>query len=224
MQGEGLSVASSGPSPVRRGACHVVCAGPRGGFEPVIGARDFVIAADAGYLACVDAGIAPDFVIGDFDSMAVEEFEGAACEHVTLPTAKDDTDTVAALREGLRRGYRRFEVHCALGGDVGHELANIQTLLFLHGQGARGTLHGQGQEVRAVFPEDGEVTAATYRGERVSVFALAGDAHGVSEHGLRWELDDADLSAGFPLGVSNEALGERATFSVREGQLLVVLG
>lgn len=206
------------------GVCHVVAAGPEAGFAPHIGARDFLIAADAGYLACEEAGLVPDLVIGDFDSMAVEEFEGAACEHVTLPTAKDDTDTMAALREGLARGYRSFEVHCALGGDLGHTLANVQALVFLRGHGARGVLHGQGQDALAVFPEDGEVAVPTARGMRVSVFALAGDARGVSEHGLRWELDGAELDANFPLGVSNEATGDRATFSVAEGQLLVVLG
>ena len=30
---------------------------------------DFVIAADAGYLACLVAGVTPDLLLGDFDSM-----------------------------------------------------------------------------------------------------------------------------------------------------------
>lgn len=207
-----------------RGICHIVSAGPEAGFDPHLGARDFLIAADAGYLRCVRAGLVPDFVIGDFDSMAIEEFDGAACEHAVLPTAKDDTDTIAAIREGLDRGYVRFQVHCALGGDIGHELANIQSLLFLHENGARGVLFGQGQTAFAVFPEDGEVRVGTKRGLRVSVFAFAGDAHGVAERGLRWELEGADLESSFPLGVSNQATGGHAVFSVGEGRLLVVLG
>lgn len=206
------------------GTCHIVCAGPKAGFDLCLSSGDFLISADAGYLTCKEAGLIPDLAIGDFDSMAIEELEGAGCERVTLPRAKDDTDTLAAMREGLARGYTRFAVHCALGGDLGHELANIQSLLFLRAHGARGVLHGQGQRAFALFPEDGELEVATRPGLRVSVFALAGDARGVTERGLRWELENAELSAAFPLGVSNEAAGAHATFAVGEGQLLVVLG
>lgn len=206
------------------GTCHVVCAGPAEGFALAPRAGDLVVAADAGYLTCSRAGVAPDLVIGDFDSMDARVLDGASCERLTLPTAKDDTDAIASLRAGLARGYRIFELHCALGGDLGHTLANVQALLFLRDKGARGVLRGCGQDARAVFPEDGEVALCTHPGERVSVFAFAGDAHGVCERGLRWELDDAELRAGFPLGVSNEATGEQASFWVREGQLLVVIG
>ncbi|MDD7202761.1 MAG: hypothetical protein PUH18_00230, partial [Coriobacteriaceae bacterium] len=137
---------------------------------------------------------------------------------------KDDTDTIAALKEGLRRGFTCFELHAALGGDVGHELANLQALLFLREHGARGTLHGQGQRVVTVAPQDGEVTFPAVPGMRVSVFAFGGDAHGVCERGLKWELEDADLAQSFPLGVSNEALGTRIQLRVGAGLLLVVLG
>ena len=137
---------------------------------------------------------------------------------------KDDTDTIAALREGLRRGFTCFELHAALGGDVGHELANLQALLFLREHGARGTLHGQGQRVVTIAPQDGEVMLQTVPGMRVSVFAFGGDAHGVCERGLKWELEDADLAQSFPLGVSNEALGIRIQLRVGAGLLLVVLG
>ena len=75
-----------------------------------------------------------------------------------------------------------------------------------------------------VAPHDGEVTFLTVPGMRVSVFAFGGDAHGVCERGLKWELEDADLTQAFPLGVSNEALSTRIQLRVGEGLLLVVLG
>ena len=137
---------------------------------------------------------------------------------------KDDTDTIAALKEGLRRGFTCFELHAALGGDVGHELANLQALLFLREHGAHATLHGQGQRVVTIAPQDGEVMLQTVPGMRVSVFAFGADAHGVCERGLKWELEDADLVQAFPLGVSNEALGTRIRLRVGAGMLLVVLG
>jgi len=77
---------------------------------PHPGAQDFLIAADKGYEALEAYGVPPNLVVGDFDSL------GRRPNHpnvVQLPVAKDDTDMVYALREGLDRGYRRFVL---LGG------------------------------------------------------------------------------------------------------------
>lgn len=209
----------------RHGTCHIVCGAP--GDELVLEKRanDLVVAADGGYRACEQAGIVPDLLIGDFDSLGLDAARAVTgVDRIELPCAKDDTDTIAAVREGFVRGYRHFELHCALGGDVGHEFANLQALLFIRAQGAEGCLHGHGQTVRVVMPEDGVCLLPAGKGKRVSVFAFGGDARGVNERGLRWELSDAELSCAFPLGVSNECLRDDFEVSVREGCLLVVVG
>lgn len=212
-----------------QGTCHIICGAPGDEVTLERCANDLVIAADGGYRACEQAGIAPDVLIGDFDSLGMEAALQAGShervhEVIMLPTAKDDTDTLAAIREGLARGYRRFELHAALGGDVGHEFANLQSLLFIRRHGAEGCLHGNGQTVWLVMPEDGTCLFPVEAGMRVSVFAFGGDARGVNERGLRWELSDAELSCAFPLGVSNECLRDDFEVSVREGCLLVVVG
>ena len=55
----------------------------------------------------------------------------------------------------------------------------------------------------------------------MSVFSLSESSYGVSEKGLKYTLEGAVLESGFPLGVSNEAAGECAEVSVKEGELLV---
>ena len=182
---------------------------------------DAVVFCDSGLKHLEALDVKPTLIVGDFDSHCNPHLD---VETIVLPCEKDDTDTIAALKEGLRRGFTCFELHAALGGDVGHELANLQALLFLRAHGAHGTLHGQGQRVVTVAPQDGEVTFPAVPGMRVSVFAFGGDAHGVCERGLKWELEDADLAQSFPLGVSNEALGTRIQLRVGAGLLLVVLG
>lgn len=205
--------------------CHIVSAAPEPGLEIELRAGDLLVAADGGYRLCEAAGFVPDLLIGDFDSLGADAAAHAhAGETVVLPCAKDDTDTMAAVRAGLARGYGRFELHAALGGDVGHELANLQVLSFIRAHGAQGCLHGHGQTVFLVLPEDGACELSAAEGTRVSVLAFAGDARGVRERGLRWELSDATLSASYPLGVSNEALGGTFEVSVRFGRLLVVVG
>lgn len=57
----------------------------------------------------------------------------------------------------------------------------------------------------------------------MSVFCMGGDARGVTISGAQYPLDDASLSAEFPLGVSNHFIGKPITVSVRSGSLLIGL-
>ena len=41
--------------------------------------------------------------------------------------------------------------------------------------------------------------------------------------GLKYELEDAELTNRFPLGVSNEFVGKRSSVIVGEGTLILVL-
>ena len=174
---------------------------------------DFLIAVDGGFAHCLAAGLEPDLFVGDLDSLSPELVSLIGCERIELPCEKDDTDTVYACKEGLARGYESFVLHCALGGDVGHELANIQTLAFLRERGARGTLLGGSQQVHLVTPDASPAS-----------FSLGDAAHGVIERGLQWELEDAAFTNAMPLGVSNVTTHERFEIGVRDGMLLVVIG
>ncbi len=208
--------------------CHIVCAGPKNETNTLCiclsRPDDFLIAVDGGFAYCLEAGIEPGLFVGDLDSLASELAARIECERIELPCVKDDTDTLYACKEGLARGYDNFVLHCALGGDVGHELANMQTLAFLYSHGARGELRGDTQRVHLVTPQDGLRAFHAPQDTRVSVLAFGGDAFGVTERGLTWELEDAALSNAVPLGVSNRNRAETFEIGVREGMLLVVVG
>ena len=55
----------------------------------------------------------------------------------------------------------------------------------------------------------------------VSVFAFCGPARGVSEQGLKYTLDNADLPDTTSWGLSNEFTGADAAISVADGVLAV---
>lgn len=221
---------------------HIVCAGPAGsaGVKDLtfaLGKDDFLIAADGGYAACMEAGLIPQLAVGDFDSLPGGKPVQLPCPCVELPCKKDDTDLMVCLQQALQRGYRNVRIHRALGGDLGHTIAAIKCLAWLREQGARGVLFGCGQGAVIAMPEDRELDLSTAAPvevldgmgnlaaeTRVSVFAFGGDAHGVAECGLEWELDGATLLASDHLGVSNATKSPRPTVSVGEGRLLVVIG
>ena len=209
--------------------CHIVGAAPVRFEVPDLCRGDLLIAADGGYAKCIEAGLAPQLVIGDFDSLEGGAPRDATAPLIELPRAKDDTDLLAAVRIGLERGYRVFALHCALGGDLGHSAAAVRVLAWLRAQGCDGCLFGAGQMAIIVTPQDGEVHLDAWTGElplgcRVSVFAFGGAATGVIERGLAWELDGATLGPADSIGVSNEVASNDPVVAAGEGMLLVIVG
>lgn len=177
----------------------------------------FIIAADGGLVHLEEQSIVPDLIVGDFDSLGrIPEGGNVLCH----PVEKDDTDMMLAVREGLKRGCREFVLYGGLGGRLDHTVANLQTLVFLARQGASGWLLGEG--LAAAVVRSGSLTfGAEHRGT-VSVFCMGADARGVDLEGLYYPLRNAELTSGFPLGVSNQFTGVTARITVREGELLVI--
>lgn len=90
--------------------CFIYAAGTFYGLREPPRGGDLQIAADAGLLLCERLGVRPDVVLGDFDSMDVRQ---APADCIRVPVEKDDTDTMLALREGLRRGCDTFYLYGA---------------------------------------------------------------------------------------------------------------
>jgi thiamine pyrophosphokinase len=184
-----------------------------------------VIAADGGYLYTERAGIRADALIGDFDSVDISKAPPDTGEDgplvIRLPKEKDVTDMMASLDYGLKRGFACFHIYGGAGGRADHFIANVQCLAFLANNGARGFLHA-GDSALTAFR--GAVTLIpgllASAGGIVSVFALGGPAEGVFLRGLKYELNNARLSADFPLGVSNELTKEPAYIGAESGMLL----
>ena len=196
--------------------CVIVCAGGFDGFLEPVTEQAYLLAADGGYAHLKKLGLAPDEVLGDFDSLGYIPEDARV-----FPVEKDDTDTMLAARRGLALGYRRFLFYGSLDGPrLDHTVANFQTLQFLADQGAVGYLIGRDHIVTVV--KDGVCRFSAEAEGIVSVFCMGRDAHGVTLLGLQYPLQDGTLSAGFPLGVSNHFIGEPATVRVEDGSLLVI--
>ncbi len=196
--------------------CVIFCAGGFAGLVEAIDKTDCIIAADGGVTHTQALGLRPDTVLGDFDSLGYVP-EGAT----VFPVEKDDTDAMLAVRHGLSQGFRRFLLYGTLDGPrLDHTVANFQTLQFLADRGAEGYLIGE--NTIATVVKNKSLTFPAGKAGNLSVFCMGSDARGVSLSGLKYSLEDGQLSAGFPLGVSNRLTGKAATVSVRDGSLLVL--
>jgi len=197
-------------------ACFIIGAGPFYGLPVAPAPGDYVIAADGGYLHCREAGLVPDLLLGDFDSL--DALPGDT-DVERFPVDKDDTDSMLAMKLGLEKGYRTFHLYGGTGGRMDHTLANLQGLAYLARQGARGYLYDASYVFTALWNSSLDLPA---REEGIfSVFALGETARGVSILGGRYPLEGGELSPFFPLGVSNHFEGRPVRVSVEKGCLLV---
>ncbi len=197
------------------GFCYIVGAGDFFEERPFeLTKEDFLIAADGGLRHL--RGREPDLLIGDFDSLGEPAFSG---ETVRLPKEKDETDLLAAIREGISRGYRKFLMFGATGGRFGHTFANLQCLSYLKRRGCRGWIFDRTCVMTVISGESVRFPAG-FRGY-FSAFSIT-DRSRVTETGFAYPISGKTLDNGYPLGVSNEFTGTEAEISAEEGEVLIL--
>lgn len=152
----------------------------------------------------------------------IAEIAKIAPDHVVvLPTEKDDTDMLAAIRIGLLEGCQEFRIYGGMGGRLEHTLANLQCLIYLKQCSAVGYLM------------DDKMTAFVMQNETVwfkpeakgflSLFSIGEKASGVTIRNLKYEMQDGEITNSFPIGISNEFIGKRSSVTVEQGMLAVIL-
>jgi thiamine pyrophosphokinase len=190
----------------------------------------FVIAADGGATGALDAGIRPDVVVGDGDSLGeagMQRLVDAGIAIERAPTDKDESDTELAVLAALARGASAITIIGGFGGRLDHALANIW-LLALPGLGARPTqlldARTRARLVRAPDADGGSVRLALpgRPGDIVTLLPLGGDVEGITTEGLRYPLNDEPLRLGPARGLSNVRMRSDAAVVVDRGLLLVV--
>ena len=117
-------------------------------------AGDYAIYCDSGLRHREALGLAPDLIIGDFDSHPDPHLP---VETITLPCEKDDTDTVYAVKEALKRGFEDFLLIGVVGGRFDHSLGNVSILLHLDSLGKRGVIVDDYSEMEVVSRQVAEV-------------------------------------------------------------------
>ena len=197
--------------------CYIVGAGECKKLDFTKKDGDIVIAADGGYKYLQQAGIKPDIVIGDFDSLGKAP-EGEKI--IRLKPEKDVTDTYAAVSEGIKCGYSRFNIYGASGGRIEHTLANIQLIASLAEKNMQASIFDGSTVITAVTAKTLRFDSA-YNGY-ISIFAHSDKCTGVCLRGLKYPLENAELNNLFPLGVSNEFLGVESEIVIGNGTAIIV--
>ena len=180
-------------------------------------AEDFVIYCDSGlrHLDALEAK--PDLIVGDFDS---HEDPHMDVETIVLPREKDDTDTVFAVKEALRRRFDEFILIGVVGARLDHTLGNVSILLRLDSLGRKGMIIDDYSvmEIVSGAPAYIEDTYAYF-----SLLNISGAAEGISIKNAKYPLAGASITCEYQYGISNEVLpGKTAEVTVDRGRLLLI--
>ena len=200
--------------------CVIVGAAHIGRYDDVRGYfkdGDYFIYCDAGLKHEKKLGRRADLIVGDFDSA---ENPCRNTETIVLPHEKDDTDTLIAVKEAIKRGFSDFLLVGVVGGRLDHTLGNVAILTMLSERGFRGMIVDDYSEIEIISNKPSYVTD---KYPYFSLLNITGVCRGVTVKNALYPLENAELTTDFPIGVSNEVIkGKTAEITVGEGRALLV--
>ena len=184
-------------------------------FPPVEGEY---IGCDRGTLFLLDQGCKVRHAIGDFDSVSTEEMQrimDSGAELTILPRIKDDTDSEAAIRFCLEKGYEEIWLIGGTGGRIDHLVINLRLAEKYPGQVV---LWDRGNKVHACTKGR---YAFPYRPDCYMSFFTSSHAE-ISLEGMKYPLHKRTIKPDDLYTVSNEITAQEGILTVHEGIVTVM--
>ncbi len=188
-----------------------------------VAAGDFLIGIDRGALFLLRHDLRPDFAVGDFDSVSLEDFHEIQqrAGHVVScdPIMKDLTDTDMGVTWAIQQQPQEIVILGALGTRFDHTLANVHLLRKSLDAGIPCRIIDEKNEVLLI---DRPTEIAKGRFPHISLLPLSQTVTGITLYGFQYPLHKATLTIGDSIGISNVLVAAAGKIDVRTGQLLVI--
>jgi len=206
-----LFTGGEGPDPKRRRAI----------VQEAIPMEPIIAAADSGLLLAESAGLRPDWIIGDMDSLEPENRLAAYPPEIVLryPRDKDYTDTELAFSLLREKGCEKIWIVGGGGGRIDH-LFGIRSLFERDHPPERWITAGE--DIRCLQASCDFVFLCEEKEKVISVFPLGDGPWEAESSGLVWPLDGLDWKRGF-FGLSNRAPNGAFTVTVKQGRFFVMI-
>jgi len=184
--------------------------------------KPLLAAADSGLLLAEAAGLKPDWITGDMDSLVnVDILSSYQAEQLIRHTAeKDYTDTELALTLLWEKGCDETWIIGGGGGRLDH-LLGIRDL-FEREPFPRRWITANEDVYCIDSMEKNSLTVKLEPGAIVSVFPLGGDPWQAESYGLKWPLDTVYWKRGL-YGLSNVAVNGEFSIMVKAGRFMIIL-
>lgn len=178
---------------------------------------DFMIYCDCGLEHENNIEKSANLIVGDFDSYKKPSRD---IETIVLPCEKDDTDTMYAVKEGLKRGFDEFLLIGVIGGTFDHTFANVSILVYLDENGKKAMIADDYSEMEVISDS---ISYISDDFEYFSVVSLGSVAENVSIKNAKYTLQNASIDMKYQYAVRNEPIkGRLASVEVGSGKLLVI--
>ncbi|MGO9482783.1 MAG: thiamine diphosphokinase [Candidatus Kryptoniota bacterium] len=173
----------------------------------------FIACADGGANKAFALNYKPDLIIGDLDSLSMENGGFGEAEIVKI-ASQDNTDFEKTLDVLIDRGFDEFLVAAFSGGRIDQTIANLQI--------AYSYLHRckiiLADDKYLIFPADKTFSLIVSIGTEVSIIPMEDNTR-ISTEGLEYALHDDYLRKGGQ-GISNRAIADKITITIDSGGLL----
>jgi len=201
-----------------------------GEFEDIKGKIDkktIVMCADSGLESCMMYDIHPQYVLGDMDSVNLDtlnKIKESRDVHIeTFDVDKDFTDLELVLLKAVDFDVTNVCIIGALGGRIDQTLANIAMVCrFAQEYGLRIKLCGKSEDVYILTSFSNEICIKGLKGHTLSLMAASEKVSGIDLNGLKYPLNNATLTYGQTLGISNKFEENIVSVSMDSGTLIVI--
>jgi thiamine pyrophosphokinase len=208
------------------GICLLVLAGQPPSDELItwrMEEADYSIAVDGGYLSFRQAGLVPDTLIGDMDSLSDEEHPGSEFPELKVMHLheQDSTDFEKALNWiQVNTNIKKLIILGGLGKRTDHLTTNL-LVASVADQSLEITFDDDQEWMRRVTPSC-PLSLHGRKGAHLSILPLC-ESSGVTTKGLKWELNSENIGGSKIVGQSNRCKSDLVEIKCETGNFFVFL-
>lgn len=175
-----------------------------------------IICADGGFHNALKAGLVPDYIIGDFDSVGDLSLVPDKCKLIKY-RRQSDTDVEKCVKFALAKGTKELLILGGIGDRLDHSIANIGLLAKYSDRAQLYLFYGN----TYCFAASGEVAYTARKGETVSVYGLTKNTR-VTSGGLKFKMINENIFLGGKESTSNIASSTQIMLNIKNGKALIV--
>ena len=182
-------------------------------IKALIRTSDLVMVTDGAANWMIPAGLRPQIVFGDFDSLRPGLTDQHPEVQFVIAPSQEASDLDKAVAHAMELGAASIQITGAGGGRIDHTLGNVSLLLKYRGIEIRLVDdHGVTTAIESEATFEGQI------GDTLSLIPFEPVRIGFTR-GLKWPLQDEDLLPG-TRGVSNRFTESTAVVGVDSGTLI----
>lgn len=181
---------------------------------------NYIIAVDKGLQVLNKLEIEPDYIIGDFDSISKKILNNYNKNIIKLNKEKDYTDTHMALKLAIEIGSNDIIIIGAIGTRIDHTLANIHILKEAMEKKISCKIVNEKNKIFLI--NKNTIIERDENYNYLSIIPLTTRATKITLKGFKYLLENADLSIGQSIGISNEQIEKEAQIDLKTGILIII--